>query len=134
MATVVVVDESILVIPASAFRALLVDRARWATWWPGSEAMLVHEDEPLAWRLTGALIGSSSVATVPAPEGLLVRYTLEADPAEPGSATRVRRLPDSPHGRREVEALAQRHRVAWKRSVFTIAAQYEVVVSGRRPG
>ncbi len=127
-----VVDESLVAVPPAALLSLLGDPARWPGWWPGSRATLVRTRDGLQWSLVGALVGTSSVTVVPDSTGAQVRYRLEADPAQPGSSDTPRRLPDSPHGRREVDALVQRHRVAWKRAVFSFVAEYEASVTGRR--
>lgn len=129
-------DEEVVVVPARAVMALLAERSRWMVLWPGSDAVVVETtgDTRLRWRLSGALVGDSWVVVEEEQDRVRVQYRLEADPAEPGSPTRPRHLPDSPHGRREIAALHQRHLVAWKRSVWSLVAQYEQVATGRRSG
>lgn len=126
-------DEVVVVVPHRALLHLLSDRTRWALWWPGSEATLVREvpDESLEWTLVGALVGSSRMVVAGQAEGLLVRYSLDADPSEPGSRSRARMLGDSPHARREVQTLQQRHQLAWRRAMWSLAAQYDDVLQAR---
>jgi hypothetical protein len=135
MASVVIVDEVVVGVPRSALLDLLSDRTRWASWWPGSEAMLLREvpDERLEWALSGALVGSSTVVVATHARGVLVQYRLDADPAEPGSRTRPRPLGDSPHGRREAREIRQRHQMAWRRSVWAVASHYGDVPQARDP-
>ncbi|HAN71444.1 MAG TPA: hypothetical protein DCQ36_07615 [Actinobacteria bacterium] len=132
MAAIVVIDESVVVLPRGALGDWLADPSQWRVWWPGSAATVTGRDAGLRWALTGTLVGSSSVTLSEQAEGVLLRYELAADPAEPGSATRPRSLTDSPHARREASALRERHHVAWKRSVFALAARYET--SPRKSG
>ena len=127
-----VVEESLVAIPPAALLSLLGEPARWPGWWPGSRATLVRSGDGLEWTLVGTLVGTSSVTVTADAAGAQVSYRLEADPAQPGSPGTPRRLPDSPHGRREVDTLIQRHRVAWKRAVFSFVAEYEASVTGRR--
>ncbi len=136
MASVTIVDEVVVVVPREALLHLLVDRTRWALWWPGSEAILVGEatGERLAWTLTGALVGFTSVTVSTHADGVLVQYALDADPAEPGSRSRPRPLGQSPHGRREARELRQRHQMAWRRTVWSLAAEYDEVMRSRGPG
>ncbi len=131
MAAVVVVDETVVVVPSQTLLTLLTQRSRWVVWWPGSVATMDRRGSALTWALSGALVGTSSVELCEGADGVLVRYTLEADPAEPGAPTVPRRATDSPHGRREAESLSQRHRVAWKRSIFALVSEYETTMTGR---
>lgn len=85
----------------------------------------------MEWTLIGTLVGSSRVVLTSQEDGVLIRYVLEADPSEPGSRTRPRPLGTSPHGRREAEGLHQRHRLAWKRSVWALSTQYDAVLQSR---
>lgn len=118
----VVTDESVVVLSPDALRRHLIERSRWIMWWPGSDAVLVRDDDAggLEWLLSGVLVGRSRVTVVQQVTGTLVRYVLEADPVEPGSRTRPRHLPDSPHGERELRRIEQVHRMAWKRSVWSL--------------
>lgn len=126
-------DEVVVVVPREVLLRLLSDHARWAVWWPGSEATLVHEipDQRLEWSLVGAMVGSSSVVVSTHADGVLVQYALDADPAEPGSRSRARPLGDSPHGRREAGELRQRHQMAWRRTVWSLAAEYDEDIRAR---
>lgn len=132
----VISDESVVLVPAGAVVALLSEPSRWTVLWPGCRAVIVNEaqaDAPagrLSWQLKGALVGSSWVTVEERADGVRVEYRLEADPSEPGSPDRPRQLLDSPHGRREAASLQQRHLVAWKRSLWALAAQYERVIPG----
>ena len=53
-------------------------------------------------------------------DGAQVHYVLQVDPSVPGSRTTARRLPDSPHGRREMQGIRLRHVMAWKRTVWSL--------------
>lgn len=116
--------------------ALLSEPSRWQVLWPGCRAVIVTEvpagspSGRLGWQLQGALVGSSWVVVEERAEGVRVEYRLEADPSEPGSLDRPRQPVDSPHRRREAASLRQRHLVAWKRSLWALAAQYERVIPG----
>lgn len=125
-----------MVVPREALLQLLADQTRWALWWPGSDAVLMGQATGgrLEWALTGALVGSSSVSVATHIDGVLVQYALDADPSEPGSRTRRRPLGDSPHGRRESRELHERHQMAWRRAVWSLAAQYDEVMRSRGPG
>lgn len=112
-------------LPPGDLGAWIADSRQWNVWWPGSSATVTGREAGLRWALVGALVGTSSVTLVEQAEGILVRYELAADPADPGSPSQPRSLTDSPHARREVSALRERHHVAWKRSVFALAARYE---------
>lgn len=136
MASVIVTDETVVVVPAAALRSLLAESSRWQVLWPGSRAVLVTSGVPgrLEWRLSGALMGGSWVLLEDRSDGVLVQYRLEADPAEPGTGDRPRELSTSPHGRREVAELRRRHLLAWKRSLWAVVDEYQQVVSGRGAG
>ena len=136
MASVTIVDEVVVVVPRAALLSLMADRAQWTLWWPGSQATLVAEDAEgrMEWSLTGALVGTTSVVVATQVDGVLVHYSLDADPSEPGSRSRPRPLGDSPHGRREAQSLRQRHQMAWRRAVWTLAAQYDDVLRARGSG
>lgn len=132
----VISDETVVVVPAGAVVALLSEPSRWQVLWPGCRAVIVTEvpagspSGRLSWQLQGALVGSSWVVVEERSEGVRVEYRLEADPSEPGSADRPRQFVDSPHRRREAASLQQRHLLAWKRSLWALAAQYERVIPG----
>lgn len=132
----VISDETVVLVPAEAVVALLSEPSRWQVLWPGCRAVIVTQAPAgassgrLSWQLKGALVGSSWAVVEQHAEGVRVQYRLEADPSEPGSADRPRTLLDSPHGRREAASLQQRHLVAWKRSLWALAAQYEHVIPG----
>lgn len=133
MASVSIVDETVVLVPQTALLALLRDRVLWVRWWPGSDATVVRDADGsrLEWSLSGALVGSSTIILTARGEEVLVRYSLDADPSEPGSRTRSRALSDSPHGRREARELRQRHHLAWKRSLWSLTMQYEEILRSR---
>ena len=79
----------------------------------------------LRWNVSGGLVGTAEVDLAPQEAGVVVRYVLAADPTAPGSRTLPRRLPDSPHGRRELAALHRRHALAWKATVWAIKDELE---------
>ena len=68
------------------------------------------------------------MGTVRSSPAVAVRYVLDADPTVPGSRTSPRRLPDSPHGRRELDDLHRQQSMAWKRTVWALKDELEVVV------
>ena len=122
-----IVDETVIVVRQGTLATVVADRARWRGWWPGLEATVVVDGglDGLQWRLDGGLVGRAEVALTPVREGVLLRYVLAADPAAPGSRTAPRRLPDSPHGRRELAALRRRHALAWKAAVWSLKDELE---------
>lgn len=127
MPSVEIVDETVIVVSRGTLATVVADRARWLGWWPGLEATVVVDRglDGLQWRLDGGLVGRAEVALMPVREGVLLRYVFAADPAAPGSRTRPRRLPDSPHGRRELAALHRRHALAWKAAVWSLKDELE---------
>jgi hypothetical protein len=50
---------------------------------------------------------------------------MSVDPAEPGTRTVARVLPDSPRGRREREHIRARQTLAWRRTVWALADEVE---------
>lgn len=127
MATVVIVDETVVLAAPGAVAAAVGDRARWVAWWPGLEATVVADRgvEGMTWSIAGDLVGTTQVALTVQETGVLVRYVLDADPSAPGSRTVPRRLPDSPHGRRELESLRRRHLMAWQSAVWVLRRELE---------
>lgn len=127
MPSVEIVDETVIVVRQGTLAAVVADRARWRGWWPGLEPTVVVDRglDGLQWRLDGGLVGRAEVVLTPVREGVLLRFVLAADPAAPGSRTRPRRLPDSPHGRRELAALRRRHALAWKAAVWSLKDELE---------
>jgi hypothetical protein len=122
-----IVDETLIVVRRETLAAVVADRARWVAWWPGLEATVVVDRgvDGLRWTVTGGLVGSAEVVLTPVGAGVLVRYALAADPTAPGSRTRARLLPDSPHGRRELADLRRRHALAWKATVWSLKDELE---------
>jgi hypothetical protein len=117
-----IVDETVLRVPRDVVVAFIADRSRWATWWPGAEVTVVADlgAEGMRWTLAGTIVGASEVRVTVLDGGIMVRYQLRADPVVPGTRRVARRLPASPHGRRELESLRLRHAMAWKRSVWSL--------------
>jgi hypothetical protein len=118
-----IVDDSVVVVDRGTVAAVIADRVMWHSWWPECDVTVVRNAGPdgMRWALRGALVGSTEVVIEPHGEGVLVHYALLADPTQPGSSDQPRALPDSPHGRRELEALRRRHLLAWKRTIWTMA-------------
>jgi hypothetical protein len=127
VASVEILDETLILVRREAVAAIVADRRRWRAWWPGLEATVVVDRgvQGLQWTVTGGLVGTAEVELTPLAAGVLVRYVLAADPTAPGSRARPRRLPDSPHGRRELEALRRRHALAWKTSIWSLKDELE---------
>lgn len=127
VASVEIHDETIIVVRRDLLASVVADRTRWVAWWPGLEATVLVDRgvEGMRWSVSGALVGSSDVALVEQANGVLVRYALTAEPTEPGSRTQPRRLPDSPHGRRELAALRRRQVLAWKATVWALKDEFE---------
>ncbi len=123
----VVVDETVIVVSREVIGRVVADRARWRAWWPDSQVTVLTDrgDEGMTWSLTGHLVGTTEVRLTGAGGGVVVRYSLDADPTEPGSPMTPRRLPDSPHGRRELQSLRQRQALAWKRTVWALKEELE---------
>lgn len=113
---------TVVVVPRETLAAMVADRTRWARWWPDAEATVVADRglDGMAWILAGALVGTSEVRLSMHDDGVQVQYVLQVDPSVPGSRTTARRLPDSPHGRREAESIRTRHVMAWKRTVWAL--------------
>lgn len=124
MATVEIVDETVVVAAPEVLVRVLVER--WAGWWPGHVVTLVADGgaDGLEWWVSGPVVGTTQVRLLPHAGGTLVRYRLTADPAAPGSRD-PRTLPDSPHGRREADALRRRHVLAWKHVVWSLKDELE---------
>lgn len=122
-----IVDETVIVVRRETLAAVVADRARWGAWWPGLEATVTVDRgvDGCRWTVTGGLVGIAEIALTPVVTGVLVRYALTADPTAPGSRTRPRRLPDSPHGRRELADLRRRHALAWKATVWSLKDELE---------
>lgn len=127
MATLLIVDETVVRAEPRAVAAAVGDRGRWVAWWPGLQATVVADRgvEGMAWSIAGELVGTTQVSLAVQEQGVLVRYVLDADPAAPGSTTVPRRLPDSPHGRRELESLRRRHLLAWQTAVWVLRRELE---------
>lgn len=123
MASVEIVDESVVVVDRGTVAAVIADRARWRAWWPECQVTVVRDAGPegMRWAVRGALVGYTEVTVRSHRQGVLVQYALSADPTQPGSTDQPRALPDSPYGRRELEALHRRHLLAWKRTIWTLA-------------
>ena len=136
MPSVEIVDETLVVVDRGTMAAVVADRRRWREWWPDLEVSVVLDRgvEGMRWSVSGALVGYTDVRLVLDPGGVVVRYSLTADPTVPGSPAIPRAMPDSPHGRREIQALRQRPVLAWKRTVWTSKESLEVPVAGRFTG
>lgn len=127
MPSLEILDETVIVVRREVLASVVADRTRWVAWWPGLQATVVVDRgvEGMRWSVTGSLVGTSELALVEQADGVLVRYVLTAEPTAPGSRTQPRRLSDSPHGRRELDALRRRHILAWKATVWALADEFE---------
>jgi hypothetical protein len=127
VASVEVSDDTVILVAREVVAAIVADRGRWVTWWPDLEVAALVDDgvDGMRWTVAGALVGVAEVRLVPQARGVSVRYALMAEPTEPGSRTTPRRLPDSPHGRRELESLRRRQALAWKAVVWRIKDEAE---------
>jgi hypothetical protein len=127
VASLEILDETVIVVRREVLASVVADRARWSSWWPGLEATVLVDRgaEGMRWSVTGSLVGTTEIALVEQSDGVLVRYVLRAEPTEPGSRAQPRRLPDSPHGRRELAALHRRHVLAWKATVWALEDELE---------
>ena len=123
MASVEIVDETVVVVDRGTVAAVVADRGRWRAWWPECDVTVIVDDgsEGMRWSVRGALVGVTEVRIRAHADGVLVTYSLAADPTRPGSSSEARILPDSPYGRRELDAIRRRHLLAWKRTVWTLA-------------
>ena len=127
MPSVEIVDETLVVVDRGTMAAVVADRRRWREWWPDLEVTVVLDRgmEGMRWSVRGALVGYTDVRLVLDPGGVVVQYSLTADPTVPGSPSTPRAMPDSPRGQREIQALRQRQILAWKRTVWTIKEALE---------
>ena len=133
MASVDLVDETYVVVDRAQLALVVADRTRWQLWWP-ELTLTVFMDRGLdgiRWSVSGAMVGSSEIWLEQVGDGVLLHYYLRADPALPGSPAMARTIPASPHGRRQIDALRNRHALAWKRTVWALKDELE---GGRRPG
>lgn len=133
MATVDLVDETFIIVAPDRIAAIVADPVRWEAWWPGLTLSVFMDRglEGIRWSVTGELVGSAEIWLESHGDGVIVHHYLRAEPTEPGSPTRARRIPESARGRREVDRLRRRHAVAWKRTVWALKDELE---GDRRPG
>lgn len=125
-------DETVVVVDPDVVLAMLSDRRRWREWWPDCRVVIVVDRgvQGIRWAVTGALVGYTEVVLTELPEGLLIRYTLAADPTVPGTTDTARVVSDSPFVQRELDDLRRRQVVAWKRTVWSLE---QPAASGRQP-
>lgn len=136
VASVDVVDETYIAVPARVLAAVFADPAGWPRLWPDLrlEVFADRGAEGLRWTVTGALVGSMEVWLEPVgagtarvtvdPDGTVLHYFLRADPAGPGGDP----VPAPP--RRAVAEAARRQRHA-KRIALVLKRHLE---RGRAPG
>jgi hypothetical protein len=127
MASVEIVDETLVVVDRGMVAAVVADRRRWREWWPDLDVVVVLDrgQEGMRWSIRGPLVGFTDVRLVLDPAGVVVQYSLVADPTVPGTTTTARAVPDSPRGQRELATLRQRHLVAWKAVVWALKESLE---------
>jgi hypothetical protein len=127
VAAVEVRDETVIVVSRRAVAAVISQRRRWRTWWPQTDATVVADRgvDGMSWSLSGAVVGVTQVALEETGDGVIVRYAMSVDPATPGSPGAARAMPQSPHGRRELDDLRRRQVVAWKRVVWALKEELE---------
>lgn len=133
MATVDLVDETFIVVAPARIAEVVADPGRWRSWWPGLHLVIFMDRglEGVRWTITGELVGSAEIWLESHRDGVLVHHYLRAEPTEPGSTTRPRRISDSARGRRVADTLRRRHALAWKRTVWALKDELE---GERRPG
>lgn len=136
MASVDVVDEIYIAVPARVLAAVFAERSAWPRLWPDLRLEVVADRgaEGLRWTVTGAMVGSMEVWLEPVgpgtarvaaePDGTVLHYFLRADPAGPGGEP----VPATP-GRAAAET-ARRQRHA-KRIALLLKRHLE---RGRAPG
>lgn len=133
MATVDLVDETFIVVAPARIAEVVADPARWMTWWPGLRVTVFMDRglEGIRWTIAGELVGSAEIWLESHGDGVVVHHYLRAEPTEPGSAVRARRVTDSARGRRVADRLRRRHALAWKKTVWALKDELE---GDRRPG
>jgi hypothetical protein len=131
VATVEILDETVIVVRRETLAAAVGDRARWVAWWPDLDVTMVLDRgiDGMQWSVVGALVGTCEVVLVQQGAGVLVRYALRADPSDPVSRTTGRLIPDSPRGQRELSNLRRRQAMAWKRTVWELKDEFETGAS-----
>jgi hypothetical protein len=128
MASVEFEDETVIAVRPDVLMAVLSDRGRWPSWWPGLTVALVEDrgTEGATWSVSGPLVGATRVRLASWQSStVVVHYTFSAEPTAPGSSGSARRLPDSPHGQRMVQAMRRRQAMAWKAAIWAIKDEVE---------
>lgn len=136
MAGVDLVDETYVVVERTRIAAVVADPQRWRVWWPTLDLTVFMDRglDGIRWSITGELVGSAEVWLESLPEGVLVHYYLRGEPTVPGAPAQARTLPDSSHGRREMDRLRRRHALAWKRTVWALKDELEGARGPGEPG
>lgn len=133
MATVDLVDETFIVVDPVRIAGIVAEPSRWSTWWPGLHPVVFMDRglEGIRWTITGDLVGSAEIWLESYRDGVVVHHYLRAEPTEPGSTTRPRRITDSARGRRAADRLRRQHALSWKRTIWALKDELE---GDRRPG
>ena len=114
------VDESFLVVDRERLAAIVADPARWREWWPDLR-LTVFMDRGLdgvRWSVSGDRVGSLEIWLELVGDGVVVHHYARLDPVggPVGSGARA--------ARRSARA-RDRHARAWKRVVWSLAAQLD---------
>lgn len=120
-------DETVIVVRREAVAAVIRERRRWSAWWPDLDVTVLVDEgvEGMSWTVSGPIVGTSRVRLVPSTAGVVVHYSLAAEPTEPGSRATARRLPDSPHAQRALGGLQRRQAMAWKAAIWALKDELE---------
>lgn len=133
MYTVDLIDETFIVADVAYVARVVGDPANWHRWWPDQQLSVFMDrgEKGIRWGVAGQLIGSSEIWLEPYGDGVILHYFLRADPADPGHAGEIRRLSDSPRGRRAADKLRRRCALSWKRHAWELK---RVLEEGREVG
>ena len=125
--TIDLVDETFIVASPAQVRGPIADPSRWRRWWPEQRLQIYLDrgEKGIRWSVSGQVIGSSEIWLEPFRDGVIVHYYLRVDPADPSSPGQVRKLPDSPRGRRAADRMRRRAALAWKQAVWQLKWELE---------
>ena len=120
-----IADDSFIAVPRAQVAAIIAESSRWVQWWPDL-TVTVYQDrgaDGMRWLVSGEFVGSSEIWLEAHTHGVVLHYYLRVDPADPRGQVRV--LPESPRGRRHLEAVRRTHTVRWKRTVWALKDELE---------